>query len=169
MDPDAQDFKPTEVPNGSASPFLIRLADHVVVFQPRKKSIRVESFIGALRAELKTCSAEDWEVRPLRGESSFEDWRKTVDCVTRMRFRAENSSSYGTPRTDLMRLIIDADPELATICFDPRAASTRRADSSARFWVTLQGASGNSRPTGSGRTTRRAYGYGQARSEARAS
>src|SRR5690348_15702235 len=35
-DEDAQDFEPTEVPNGVASPFVIRLADLAMVFQPRR-------------------------------------------------------------------------------------------------------------------------------------
>ncbi|WP_433374013.1 hypothetical protein ACQPZX_03060 [Actinoplanes sp. CA-142083] len=109
-----QDFAKAPVPNGSAAPFMIRLSDLTVVFQP-KPDLRLDSFIGALQAMIRTQTRETgWRVASLTGEVSFDEWRSRVDLVTRIRFRMRKSGSRQT-QSRLIALLTEPGSDLATV------------------------------------------------------
>ncbi|MFC5006736.1 hypothetical protein ACFPIJ_54120, partial [Dactylosporangium cerinum] len=83
---EVNDFERDYVDGGIAAPFVIRMSDLAVVYQPRKGAIRPESFAGALRAMLKFGEYSNWRVKSLTGGSaSFDEWRGHIDRVTRLR------------------------------------------------------------------------------------
>ncbi|MGW4942999.1 hypothetical protein ACWEOZ_15600 [Actinoplanes sp. NPDC004185] len=109
-----QDFANAPVPNGAAAPFVIRLSDFTVVFQP-KPDLRLNSFIGALQAMIRTQTRETgWRVAPLTGEVSFDDWRTQIDLVTRVRFRMTRSGSEQT-QSRLIALLGESGADLASV------------------------------------------------------
>lgn len=113
-DRNKQDFAKAPVPNGAAAPFMIRLSDLTVVFQP-KPELRLDSFIGALQAMIRTQTRETgWRVAPLTGEVSFDEWRSQVDLVTRVRFRMTRPGSK-LAQNRLIALLTEPGSDLATV------------------------------------------------------
>ncbi|GAB3151969.1 hypothetical protein GCM10027290_41980 [Micromonospora sonneratiae] len=125
-----QDFRRTAVQNGFVSPFVIRLTDLAVVFQPRKQELRVASFVGALRSILRTRNAnpaEVWDVESLTGQVSFEDWRRTIEHVTHFRYRIDLGTQQSPPAMELTRLVAATQPDVTTL--DLRAKDGIDSDS----------------------------------------
>lgn len=122
-----QDFTKASVPNGAAAPFMIRLSDLTVVFQP-KPDLRIDSFIGALQAMIRTQTGETgetgWRVTPLTGEVSFTEWRDHIDLVTRVRLRLTRPGP-GTTESGLVASIAESGSDLATV--ELRAAEGLKA------------------------------------------
>ena len=114
-DEEQKDFRDTRTPSGVVSPFAISLGSFLVVFQTRSSDIQVTSFTGALQGILRDASNEDWTVTSARREISFEEWRRTVDTVTQMRFNIEPPNPNYQDRPDVQRLIEDANLSAAEI------------------------------------------------------
>ncbi len=114
---EAQDFEKARVDNGVAAPFVIRMVDMVLVYQPRRQGIRPESFAGALRAILRRSGKDEtWQIESLAGERvPFEKWRATVDIVTRLRFRLEPPGPPQSYSSTVAGLIAAVGPDLAAL------------------------------------------------------
>ncbi|WP_422774211.1 hypothetical protein ACN28C_15860 [Plantactinospora sp. WMMC1484] len=114
---EAKDFEKARIENGLAAPFVIRLSDLVIVFQPRKQEIRPISFAGALRSMLTLGkSYPNWGVEPLTGEvMSFATWRHGVDVVTRLRFRVEQADTLTAPISRVVHQIMAGCPDWASL------------------------------------------------------
>ncbi|MFI6230152.1 hypothetical protein ACIBCR_22925 [Micromonospora echinospora] len=119
-DDDRQDFTPTAVQHGLAAPFLIRLHDFAIVFQPRQ-DIRIPSFTGALRSMLSAATTDTWTVRPLTGETDFDKWRASVDRVVRIRFRQEKCAQTPQAAQGLVQQAREAGSDLLTVDLRARA------------------------------------------------
>ncbi|MEV7628882.1 hypothetical protein [Actinoplanes sp. NPDC089786] len=106
---------------------MIRLSDLTVVFQP-KPDLRIDSFIGALQAMIRTQTGETgetgWRVTPLTGEVSFTEWRDHIDLVTRVRLRLTRPGP-GTTESGLVASIAESGSDLATV--ELRAAEGLKA------------------------------------------
>jgi hypothetical protein len=98
-DPVRLDFAEVAIPSGVTSPFVLRLADLVMVFQTRGAIIKINTFIGAMQALLREATGEDWSLVSTRRRVDFDAWRMTVDRVTRARFHLErpNPNYEGRP------------------------------------------------------------------------
>ncbi|MEV4535503.1 hypothetical protein AB0J82_16900 [Asanoa sp. NPDC049518] len=114
---EVQDFEKARVDSGIAAPFVIRMSDLVLVYQPRRQGIRPESFAGAFRAILKQSGRrEEWRIETLAGEGvSFKDWRTTVDIVTRLRFRMEPPDLPKRYSSTVASQVAAVHPDLAAI------------------------------------------------------
>lgn len=112
----AQDFRKAPVDSGAVAPFLIRMADLVMVYQPRKQEIRPASFVAALRAILRVGNGgADWRIESLGGGISFDAWRSTIDVVTRLRFRVENADLPAVPLSGAVAMLVEAGTGLAAV------------------------------------------------------
>jgi hypothetical protein len=114
-DDDEQDFAPTTVPGGLATPFAIRLADLALIFQTRKQDIRVTSFTGALRDILRNATNERWDIVAMNRTSSFREWKRTVETVGRLRFHLERPNPNYEGRPEVERLIESLGLDVATL------------------------------------------------------
>lgn len=113
---EVEDFESRTVADGAASPFMIRLSDLALVFQPRKRSIRPSSFAGAMRSMLRLTTLQDWPVTSLPGErSTFQEWLQTVDTVTRIRFRVDRHSASDVPAPDVVERLLESGPDFVAI------------------------------------------------------
>ncbi|MGI5246650.1 hypothetical protein [Dactylosporangium sp. CA-139066] len=112
---EVNDFERDYVDGGTAAPFVIRMSDLTVVYQPRKGAIRPESFAGALRAMLKFGQNSNWRVKSLTGGSaSFDEWRGRIDRVTRLRACLEGGGEQtNTWRTG--QLLAGPRPDQASV------------------------------------------------------
>lgn len=102
---EVNDFERAYVDDGIAAPFVIRMSDLAVVYQPRKRVIRPESFASALRAMLKFGENSNWRVKSLTGGSaSFDDWQRRIDRVTRLRacLEAGGEANEGSRMRELL-------------------------------------------------------------------
>jgi hypothetical protein len=110
---ETRDFTPSPTPNGQVVPFVVALEAFTVVFQIRPPSIRPRSFTGALEEILSSSgTSEYWRVESLTRRIPFEEWRASVDKVTRMHFHIEqpNPNWEGRPQLEeLMRRLGDLD------------------------------------------------------------
>jgi hypothetical protein len=112
---DVRDFRKEQARNGFASPFVIRMSDLVVVYQPRKDKIRPVSFAGALRSMLRRGSGGPaWRIESLSGvDTPFDRWRENVDVVTRLWFRIERTDVRGVPPPAVAGLLVAAQRDLS--------------------------------------------------------
>lgn len=116
-DEESKDFNETRTPEGIAAPFAISLASFLLVFQTRSSNIQITSFTGALQGILRDASSsQDWRIeKTAQHETSFSQWRATVERVTQMRFNVEPPNPNYQDRPDLQRLIEDASLSSAEI------------------------------------------------------
>jgi hypothetical protein len=111
-----KDFQAARTPAGVASPFAVRLSDLRIAFQTRGRDIRVTSFTGALQGILRDESGdEDWRVETAHAETSFSEWRSSVQRVTEMRFHVEPPNPNYQGRPVLEQLIEGAKLSAADI------------------------------------------------------
>ncbi|WP_433792664.1 hypothetical protein [Actinoplanes sp. CA-252034] len=112
---DEQEFEPAEVPNGAASPFVIRLKDLTMVFQTRRQDIRVASFISAFQAMLRTIDKnKQWRLEPLTGKMSFHNWRREMEKISRVRFKIKKEDPQPSDG-GLVSLMLQCKPDLAAL------------------------------------------------------
>ncbi|HZM74552.1 MAG TPA: hypothetical protein VFC19_02435 [Candidatus Limnocylindrales bacterium] len=112
-----KDFAKGSFRRGVAAPFVVRLADLVIVYQPRKGAITPESFVAAFRSILKIGKlGEEWRVQPVPGTGkSFLHWREGVDVVTRIRFGMKPDSVPVTYTSSTAHRLAEAHPESTSI------------------------------------------------------
>src|SRR5262249_23545798 len=81
------------------APFLIRMSDLVIAYQPRKQDIRQDSFVAVLRAMLKYGKeGADWRIESPTGHAlSFDAWRRGIARITRLRFSFERNDRMPPP------------------------------------------------------------------------
>jgi hypothetical protein len=125
---DERDFEETRTPAGVASPFAIELSDLNLVFQTRGQDIQVTSFTGAMQKILRDASGESWRIETAQTEMSFDQWRRTVDRVTEMRFHVEPPNPNYQGRPDLQRLIEGASLSAADITLQSETGIETDAD-----------------------------------------
>ena len=114
---DVEDFTRGSIEKGAAAPFVIRLSDLVVVFQPRKQDIRAASFAAALRSMLRLGhTGREWRLEPVAGRRvTFSQWRGSVDVVTRLRVHLERVDQPPVFRSETARTLMEAGPDWATV------------------------------------------------------
>lgn len=100
-----QDFTEVAIPSGVTSQFVIDLRDLTMVFQTRGSIIKVNSFIGAMQALLRESTGQDWTLVTSQRKINFEDWRASVDRITRIRFHIERPNPNYEGRPDVKRLL----------------------------------------------------------------
>lgn len=83
------------------------------MFQP-KTELRIESFVAAMRAML-FASEQGWDVRSLTGDMSFASWHRTVQTITRLRYRLEDPSRRKTTPGLLAHLVSEAASETVSV------------------------------------------------------
>jgi hypothetical protein len=116
---DAKTFTRTYFIGGVAVPFLIRMSDLVIAYQPRKQDIRQDAFVATLREMLKYGKeGADWRIESPTGRAlSFGAWREDVDRITRLRFSFERIDRTSPPPTlsAIVDMLLRACPDRAAI------------------------------------------------------
>lgn len=110
---DLKDFEEQQLPQGTTSPFVVRLSDARVAFQLRPGKIRPRGFTGALQGLLN--DGQDfyrWRVELDLVRVSWERWRKTVDRVVKINARVERPNPHYQGRADVERIIEGGNLEL---------------------------------------------------------
>jgi hypothetical protein len=101
-DEEDADFLSAPVPSGQFVPFAIDLRTLAVAFQTRPPDIKVSSFTGALQSVLREESRDfGWRVESQIRQLTFDEWRSTVDRVTRLRFRLERPNPNWAGRPEI--------------------------------------------------------------------
>ncbi|MFI5838671.1 hypothetical protein ACIA8K_02985 [Catenuloplanes sp. NPDC051500] len=119
---DIDDFENLPTKSGAAAPFVVRMVDLVVVYQPRRQAIRPISFVGALRSMLRMDAGDGWNVTALPGAgTSFDDWRQQVDQVTQIRFRLDQAPGPEGHPSRVASLLSETKPESAMISWRSEA------------------------------------------------
>jgi hypothetical protein len=114
----AKTFTKTYFTGGVAAPFLIRMSDLVIVYQPRKQNIRQDSFVATLRAMLKYGrDGADWRIESPTGRTlSFDAWREEVARITRLRFSFERNDRIPSPTmSKTLDMLLHASPHRVAI------------------------------------------------------
>jgi hypothetical protein len=111
-------FTRTHFIGGVAAPFLIRMSDLVIAYQPRKQDIRQSSFVATLREMLKYGKdGADWRIESPTGRAlSFDAWRGDVARITRLRFSFERNDRTPPPMlSTTVDMLLHACPDRAAI------------------------------------------------------
>jgi hypothetical protein len=111
-------FQRTSFDGGIAAPFLIRMSDLAIAYQPRKQDIRADTFVATLREMLKYGrDGADWRVESPTGRIlSFDAWRGEVARITRLRFRFERADRARTPLASAtIEALLRSSPDRAAI------------------------------------------------------
>jgi hypothetical protein len=114
-DEDRTDFTQLAIPSGVTAPFLLALTTLKMAFQTRGSLIKVNSFIHAMQALLKESTGEDWRLVTSRRVVTFEQWRDSVQKVTRMRFHLVRPNPNYEGRPDVERLLEEIGAEAETL------------------------------------------------------
>ena len=106
-DPDVEDFQHEAVIRGRTVTFVVRLLDLAVVYERRRAGLSEQDFTTGLRILLRAFDGHRrWVVAPVDNKTTFDDWARGVDQVSRFRFRAGESDLQNlAPSTALGRLL----------------------------------------------------------------
>lgn len=94
------DFTEIAVPAGLTSPFAISLESLEMAVQPRGSMISLNGVLGAFKKLL----GDEWRIETPKHEMTFEQWRQSIDIVTKVRFRITkpNPTYRGTPHIEAL-------------------------------------------------------------------
>lgn len=111
-DEQAKDFTAVAVPAGLTAPFAVNLSLLTMALQPRGGAIKLNGLIGAFR-ELLSRDKEQWQIIAPTKETSYEEWRDSVDRVTSVRFRLRKPNPHWRDTPDLEAVLEQAEAEVA--------------------------------------------------------
>jgi hypothetical protein len=120
-DPAIEDFQHEAVIRGRTVSFVVRLVDLAVAYERRRAGLSEQDFTTGLRIMLRAFDGHRrWVVAPVDNKTTFEDWARGVDLVSRFRYRAEDSGLRSpAPSTALGRLL---RPRAGFLTIDFRSA-----------------------------------------------
>lgn len=121
-DEGSKDFKKSTVMRGRTVKLVIRLTDLVVVYGRPRPGMPDRDFTSGLRFMLRAGdSSRKWDVASMSSSSNFDDWARSVDLVSRFRFRAEGPKLPTTNESPILDALLHPRAEFMT--FDFRAKS----------------------------------------------
>jgi hypothetical protein len=106
-DPEVGDFQPEAVIRGRTVTFVVRLTDLAVVYERRRAGLSEQDFATGLRILLRAFDGHRrWIVAPVDSKTTFANWARGVDRVSRFRFRAEGSHLRDGVRSSTLGLLL---------------------------------------------------------------
>lgn len=112
-DEEKLDFKEVAIPQGLTAPFAVNLESLQLSFQPRG-AIKANGLMRAVR-ELLSLEGEKWEVESLRRKVSFEEWKDSVQLITRAKFDVKKPNPHYMNTPDLEAVLEQAEAEYAKL------------------------------------------------------
>jgi hypothetical protein len=135
-DDEIADFKETERPAGTTSPFAIDSRSFRVAFQLRPGLIRAKSFTGALQALMNAADPVDrWRVFQELETVPFAEWVESVDRILSLRIRLERPNPHYADRERVRALIEGANARMAEIVLNADPEDLQGLDISDPFIV----------------------------------
>ena len=111
-------FQRTSFDGGIAAPFLIRMSDLAIAYQPRKQDIRPDTFVATLREMLRYGKdGAEWRIESPSGRTlSFDVWCGEVARITRLRFSFERADRTTPPMASTtIEALLRSSPDRAAI------------------------------------------------------
>ncbi|GIF37474.1 hypothetical protein Axi01nite_17850 [Actinoplanes xinjiangensis] len=98
--------------------FVVRLADLAVVYERRRAGLSEQDFATGLRILLRTFDGHRrWVVAPVDSKTTFDDWARGVDRVSRFRFRANGADLSADIRSTTLGRLLVPSAGLLTVDF----------------------------------------------------
>jgi hypothetical protein len=117
-DPDVEDFQHEAVIRGRTVTFVVRLTDLAVVYERRRAGLSEQDFTTGLRILLRAFDGHRrWVVAPVDSKTTFDDWVRGVDQVSRFRFRAEGSDLRDRAQSTTLGRLLGPRAGLVTVDF----------------------------------------------------
>lgn len=117
-DPSVEDFQHEAVIRSRTVTFVVRLADLAVVYERRRAGLSEQDFATGLRILLRTFDGHRrWVVAPVDSKTTFDDWARGVDRVSRFRFRANGADLSADIRSTTLGRLLVPSAGLLTVDF----------------------------------------------------
>ena len=114
-DDSKEDFIRGEASSGVVVPFLIDGGSRIVSFQLVSGQVRTKTVTSNLQALFNTSKAHYWKIEPLSFKTGFEDWKSTVSCISKCKFRLSYPNPNWTGRENIKELMDGLRAEVITL------------------------------------------------------